>query len=309
MDEAEEEAMFARLRAGLAALRRNSADAGTDPETAQTPEISAALARLEASVRTIASGLDALAQRTGSLEGSIESQVEEAVARNTAGLRLDLSRLENKVYSAGVLPLPPGTPPVVTVEPEPRPARRRTALFVFLLVLIACAGFGIWVARSPQAGDIRRLVTDRFTTLRDRILGKNPAPTTAQIPGAALTSPTPEPTGSSANLRPAASASASQSAPAAPMAGEHSPAVSDTHASAPDSTILIRATAPAWVKIRERSGKLLLNRTMHPGETWHSPGEPGLTLSTGNAAALVVEAHGKTVPLPAGRVARDVALP
>ena len=49
------------------------------------------------------------------------------------------------------------------------------------------------------------------------------------------------------------------------------------------SRILLRASADAWVQVRDRAGPVLLNRTLHPGETWEVPAKPNLLLTTGNA--------------------------
>ena len=49
------------------------------------------------------------------------------------------------------------------------------------------------------------------------------------------------------------------------------------------SRILLRASADAWVQVRDRAGPVLLNRILHPGETWAVPPKPNLVLTTGNA--------------------------
>ena len=37
--------------------------------------------------------------------------------------------------------------------------------------------------------------------------------------------------------------------------------------------IVLRASADAWVQVRDRAGPVLLNRILHPGETWEVPAE------------------------------------
>ena len=54
---------------------------------------------------------------------------------------------------------------------------------------------------------------------------------------------------------------ASSSAAAAPLP----PPVS---ASADQPRIVLRASADAWVQVRDRSGPVLLNRILHAGDTW-----------------------------------------
>ncbi len=86
MDEVEEEALFARLRGRLEAR----------PVTGADGELVAAVARVEASLRTLALRLDSLARGVDAQEASIEARLEAAVARSTAGLRAELDRLAER---------------------------------------------------------------------------------------------------------------------------------------------------------------------------------------------------------------------
>ena len=54
------------------------------------------------------------------------------------------------------------------------------------------------------------------------------------------------------------------------------------------SRILLRASADAWVQVRDRAGPVLLTRTLHPGETWEVPAKPNLLLTTGTPAAPIL---------------------
>ncbi len=76
------------------------------------------------------------------------------------------------------------------------------------------------------------------------------------------------------------------------------------------SRILLRATADAWVQVRDRAGPVLLNRTLHPGETWEVPAKPNLLLTTGNAGGTDLVVDGVTIPSlgGSGAVRRDVPL-
>ncbi|MBS0561229.1 MAG: helix-turn-helix domain-containing protein [Proteobacteria bacterium] len=62
----------------------------------------------------------------------------------------------------------------------------------------------------------------------------------------------------------------------------------------PDGTrIVLRAKSDAWIQVRDRaSGQVLLNRTLHPGETWPVPAKPGLLLTTGNAGGTEILVDG-----------------
>jgi cytoskeleton protein RodZ len=76
------------------------------------------------------------------------------------------------------------------------------------------------------------------------------------------------------------------------------------------SRIVLRASADAWVQVRDRAGPVLLNRTLHPGETWEVPAKPNLLLTTGNAGGTDLVVDGVTSPSlgGSGAVRRDVPL-
>jgi cytoskeleton protein RodZ len=74
--------------------------------------------------------------------------------------------------------------------------------------------------------------------------------------------------------------------------------------------VTLRATADAWVEVRQKSGRTLLRKTMKPGETWPVPADPTLLLTSGNASVLELVVGGVTthlVPARAGMV-RDMPL-
>jgi cytoskeleton protein RodZ len=76
------------------------------------------------------------------------------------------------------------------------------------------------------------------------------------------------------------------------------------------SRIVLRATADAWVQVRDRAGPVLLNRILHPGETWEVPPKSNLLLTTGNAGGTDLLVDGLTSqPLGGnGVVRRDLPL-
>jgi hypothetical protein len=75
MDEAEEEALFARLRGRLDARHPDGAAPGAPADV----ELVAAVARVEASLRTLALRLDSLARGADAQEAAIEAHVEAHV--------------------------------------------------------------------------------------------------------------------------------------------------------------------------------------------------------------------------------------
>lgn len=76
----------------------------------------------------------------------------------------------------------------------------------------------------------------------------------------------------------------------------------------PDGTRIVlraRATTPegAWVQVRDsRSGQVLVNRVLRPGETWPAPPRDNLLLDTGKADGLEILVDGAASPVLNGLV-------
>jgi len=148
-----------------------------------------------------------------------------------------------------------------------------------------------------------------------------PVPTAAPVPAPMPAGPTPAapPPGTAAQAG-AAGAPAAPAAPAGPQGAQPTaqsaapgtptaqPAASPA---APAGRIVLQATADAWMQVRQKHGRILLNRVLHAGESWPVPPDAGdLLLTTGNAAGtrLVVDG-GEPLPLgPGGSVRRDLVL-
>jgi cytoskeleton protein RodZ len=77
-----------------------------------------------------------------------------------------------------------------------------------------------------------------------------------------------------------------------------------------ESRIKITALVDSWVEVRAEDGELLLTRVLRRGDSYHVPGQTGLTLVTGNAGGLEFSVDGKVVPKIGllGTVRRNVKL-
>jgi cytoskeleton protein RodZ len=62
------------------------------------------------------------------------------------------------------------------------------------------------------------------------------------------------------------------------------------------SRIKITALVDSWVEVRADGGELLFTRVLRKGDSYHVPGQTGLTLVTGNAGGLEFSVDGKVVP-------------
>lgn len=93
-----------------------------------------------------------------------------------------------------------------------------------------------------------------------------------------------------------------------PAAGNASPG--SAVAATPPPHLAIRASADAWLQVRQKGGPILLSRILHAGETWPVPAEPDLVLTTGNAGGTMVVVDGVpgAVLGPLGAVRRDLPL-
>jgi uncharacterized coiled-coil protein SlyX len=147
-----------------------------------------------------------------------------------------------------------------------------------------------------------------------------PPPAAASLPPAREPAAIPAPqTAAGAVQQPAkADMAASQPAAAAapPVVQSEPPApVAAAFAQSPrpsQSThqLVLRANANTWVRVRQKDGRVLLSRTMKPGEMWPVPAEQDLTLDAGNVEGLDLDVDGVPTRLTgaAGGVVHNVPL-
>jgi cytoskeleton protein RodZ len=75
--------------------------------------------------------------------------------------------------------------------------------------------------------------------------------------------------------------------------------------------IVIKATADAWMTVKQPNGPALMTKMMHAGDEFPVPADkPGLTLTTGNAGGTEIDVDGSPVGSlgGSGMVRRDVKL-
>ena len=108
-------------------------------------------------------------------------------------------------------------------------------------------------------------------------------------------------------------APAASPAPAtAPLGAAVAPAAVGQSPAVPAGTrVVIKATADAWVTIKQAGGPAILNKLMHASDSFAVPADKqGLSLTTGNAGGTEVEVDGSAVPGMggSGMVRRDLSL-
>jgi cytoskeleton protein RodZ len=197
---------------------------------------------------------------------------------------------------------------VVSQKPElafpvPVPEHSIPAGAVVLLgVLLAVGVYAGWYRLSgegslPAETDTR--VPERLGSLAEQTVPPFPAVTPAPVP-----------------IEPPAAQEAEVAAapvvyPSSAAAASVTPAVASAPSTRSDQVrIVLRASADAWMQVRDRAGPVLLTRTLHPGDTWEVPPRPNLLLTTGNAGGTDIVVDGVTSPSLGGSgvVRRDLLL-
>jgi len=194
--------------------------------------------------------------------------------------------------------------------PVPMPDRGLPAGAVLLLGLVMLIGsYAGWYRLSGEGRLPAETVTaipEHLAPLAQQALPAPPSPVVAADPPAAP----PAPVAIMADPAPAVAAISPGSAAAA-LVREPVSAPAPAAAPAPDgSRIVLRATADAWMQVKERGGAVLLNRVLKPGETWAVPRADNLLLTTGNAGGTDILVDGVVAPAlgASGAVRRDLPL-
>ncbi len=183
------------------------------------------------------------------------------------------------------------------VFPVPVPERAVPAGAVVLLgVALAVGAYAGWYRLSGEG----QLPAEANVQVPTRL-----ASLVEQAPRTTITAPTP-----AAAPAPAAPPVQEAEAPPAPLISPGSAAAAVPPAPPDQPRIVLRASADAWLQVRDRSGQVLLSRTLHAGETWDVPPRPNLLLTTGNAGGTDLLVDGVTTgPLGGnGAVRRDLPL-
>ena len=198
--------------------------------------------------------------------------------------------------------------------PAPVPERGVPAGAMMLLgVLLAVGAYVGWYRLSGE-----RAIPDPIRPVPARLAALVPLPAPAPAPVQAA-QPVPSAEAVMAELPPLAPPPPVQSSriatlPPSSAAAAVPPAAATPPASVPPAAdggrIVLRATADAWVQVRDRTGPVLLNRVLRAGETWPVPAAGNLMLTTGNAGGTELLVDGVAAPSLGGNgvVRRDLPL-
>jgi cytoskeleton protein RodZ len=207
--------------------------------------------------------------------------------------------------------------PTELVFPVPMPERGLPpGAVVFLGLVLAIGAYAGWYRLSGEGrlpAETETAIPERLASLSEQAIRLPPAPvaTPAITPRVELAErSSPE---AVANPAPPVAAISPTSAAAAQLPARPDSTAAGLLPAAPagdTSRIVLRATADAWVMVKDRAGAILLNRTLKAGETWAVPPRPDLLLTTGNAGGTELVLDGTPVPSlgASGAVRRDLLL-
>jgi len=182
--------------------------------------------------------------------------------------------------------------------PTPAPEHRVPPGAIALVgMLLAVGTYAGWYHLSGEG----RLPAETSVQIPARLA---PLAEQAMPPHAAQPSPVVAPAAAPAEPAPVQLAET----PSAPSISPGSAAAAALPADQPH--IVLRANADSWLQVRDRSGPVLLSRTLHAGETWAVPDRPNLLLTTGNAGGTDILVDGAAAPSLGsnGAVRRDLPL-
>jgi cytoskeleton protein RodZ len=207
--------------------------------------------------------------------------------------------------------------------PVPMPERGMPAGAVVLLsVVLAIGAYTGWYRLSGEGRLPAETVTaipERLASLAEQALPPGLGPMAdapaAVVPQVVLADPgTPEMLANPAPPVMSISPTSAAAAQLPPRSADPSPAVGllpvPGIAAVESNRIILRASADAWVMVKDRSGVVLLNRIMKAGDTWPVPPRPDLLLTTGNAGGTEIVVDGAPTPGlgGSGAVRRDLPL-
>ncbi len=198
------------------------------------------------------------------------------------------------------------------VFPIPMPQRGFPAGAMLLLgILLAVGAYTGWYRLSAEGrlpAETVIAVPERLAPLAEQAIPPA-APVVAETPAADA------PRAAVAAAAPPVISIPPEEAPAPAAVAVEAPSVGAAQAAtvppgANESRIVLRAKADTWILLKDRSGTVLLNHVLKPGETWSVPPRPDLLLTTGNAGGTEILVDGVLAPplgAPGG-VRRDLPL-
>ncbi len=237
-----------------------------------------------------------------------------AFVRSYAGcLGLDAEAMARRMRAG----TKPGNRRQALVFPAPIAERGLPAgALVLVGLVLAVVAYGGWYRLTGTSQHIAEpvpAVPARLAPLADdtpapapsaAIASIQPGPTTPPAHPPVLELPTP-------TTRPSATTPSTAFSPIGLNQAAAMPMPAPTVAAPDTGRVVVRARADSWLQVRDKSGNVLLNRILHPGESWSAPTDkPQLLLTTGNAGGIDLLVDGTAMPALGGNgvVKHDIPL-
>jgi cytoskeleton protein RodZ len=214
---------------------------------------------------------------------------------------------------------------------------------LLVAVILAICGYGLWYYLSSSAHPRPERVAAVPAELAPRPAVTAAPEATAEAPAAAAS---PAPSAATPAETPAAAAPATPPVEAAPPAtpvaenpppvppmatappAAPAPAPAVAPPSAPEvaapppvverpriygvangrTRVLLHAVADSWIQVRDANNVAIFSRELHPGDSYHVPDQPGLTMHTGVPNAITATVDGHATPNFRGGVRANILL-
>jgi len=217
------------------------------------------------------------------------------------------------------------------IFPAPVPERGLPSgaivLLAFVLCICAYAGWYRLSAEGRLPAETVISVPERLAPLAEQAIPPAAPSSSANASGTPMAAASSGAVSASAGAATARGGATSDTSPPAPAISPTSAAAASIQGrpqetmppqalapvpapAADESRIVLRASAPTWLFVKDKAGVVLLNRTLKPGETWPVPARGDLLLTTGNAAGTDILVDGAETASIGGQgvVRRDLPL-
>lgn len=176
------------------------------------------------------------------------------------------------------------------------------------------ASTGATPAPAPASAAKAAPAATGSNTPGSAVSGSPPAPAAATTPAATAPATSASAAASRITARPVAQPDAAAPASAAANASVGAPASTPTAddtrvygAAGQPSRIVIKFSQDCWIQIRD-GDRILIDKVLHPGESYRVGNRSGLIMDVGNAVGLVIDVDGHKTPAITGTVRHDIVL-
>lgn len=185
--------------------------------------------------------------------------------------------------------------PTITVIDEDDNRRMPQGWKIIAGVVLVLVIYGAYQLAAQADRMLNEPVTPAPQTATHPVPHHPPPPAQVQMP---LTQQAQAPSTAAPGIAGSQQAVASPSAAPGPQAAGDSPPLPQGRvygAGNKNARVVLRMRDTARILVQSRDGKVLMNQTLKPGDTFQLPNQVGLTLTTPNAAAVEIDLDGQSL--------------